>query len=145
MKISDHFTLEELTISQTSARKGINNAPTGVIVDNLSRLCILLEAIRKALGRPITITSGYRSPALNEAIGGAKNSQHTLGCAADIIIAGMTPDEVVKAIRAADLPYDQLIREYDRWTHVSVPNHATDAPRKEILIIDSEGARAYGV
>lgn len=144
MRLSEHFTLEELTISQTAARKGIHNAPTGVIVDNLTRLCVLLEDIRAVLGRPITISSGYRGPALNEAIGGAKSSQHCLGCAADILIPGMRPDDVVRAIQASDMPYDQLIREYDRWTHVSVPNDPHNAPRKQILIIDNEGTRAYG-
>lgn len=144
MRLSEHFTLDELTFSQTAARKSINNSPTGVIVDNLTRLCIVLEAIRKAIGKPISISSGYRSPALNTAIGSASNSQHCNGCAADFTISGMTPDETVKTIMSVDLSFDQLIREFDRWTHISVPNHVGDTPRKQVLIIDEKGARAYG-
>lgn len=145
MNLTDHFTLEELTFSQTAARMDIPNAPCGVTVNNLTRLCLLLEDIRTLLGRPINISSGYRSPLLNKAVGGQPNSQHTVGCAADITVKGMTPDEVVRAIIDSSLVYDQVIREFDRWTHVSVPNADAGIPRKEALIIDSKGTRAYGI
>ena len=89
------------------------------------------------------VNSGYRSPQVNLAVGSKPTSQHCLGCAADIRVPGMTPDEVVQAIKASDIPYDQLIREFDSWTHISVPNLANGEPRKQALIIDKQGTRAY--
>ena len=71
------------------------------------------------------------------------SSQHRIGCAADIRVPGMTPDQVVQAIMISGLPFDQVIREFDRWTHVSIPNHPGDAPRRQALIIDRAGTRLY--
>ena len=82
---------------------------------------------------------------LNNACGSKSNSQHRVGCAADIRVPGLTPNEVVKAIMDSDLPYDQLIREFDRWTHLSIPNQPTDLPRKQALIIDKTGTRKYSM
>ena len=76
-------------------------------------------------------------------MGSKDTSQHRIGCAADIRVPGMTPDQVVKAIIAAQLPYDQVIREFDRWTHVSIPNSTLDKPRHQALIIDKQGTRLY--
>ena len=87
------------------------------------------------------VNSAFRSKQVNDAVGSKDTSQHRLGCAADIRVPGMTPDEVVKALM--DLPYDQIIREFDRWTHISVPNVAGATPRKSKLIIDSKGTRPY--
>jgi hypothetical protein len=89
------------------------------------------------------VNSAFRSKAVNDAVGSKDSSQHRVGCAADIRVPGMTPDEVVKAIIAAQLPYDQVIREFDRWTHVSVPNSPLDKPRHQALIIDKQGTRIY--
>ncbi len=75
--------------------------------------------------------------------GSKDTSQHRIGCAADIRVPGMTPDEVVKAVRAAGLGYDQVIREFDRWTHISIPNNPEDKPRQQALIIDRSGTRPY--
>lgn len=144
MKLTDHFTLEEMTFSQTASRLGIPNSPWGVTVNNLTRLCRTLEEVRTLLGRPLNITSGYRSPALNSATPrSSKTSQHMNGCAADFNVKGMTPDEVVKAIMSSDIQYDQLNREFSSWTHISVPNVEGSAPRRESLIIDSKGTRPY--
>jgi hypothetical protein len=92
-------------------------------------------------GKPIMVNSAFRSKQVNDAVGSKDTSQHRVGCAADIRVPGMTPDEVVKALM--DLPYDQIIREFDRWTHISVPNIAGVAPRKSKLIIDAKGTRPY--
>ena len=89
------------------------------------------------------VNSAYRSEAVNAAVGSKNTSQHRLGCAADIRVPDMTPDEVVKAIIASDLKYDQIIREFDRWTHISVPNSPNDQPRLQRLIIDKQGTRLY--
>jgi hypothetical protein len=89
------------------------------------------------------VNSAFRSKAVNEAVGSKETSQHRKGCAADIRVPGLTPDQVVKAIIEAGLPYDQVIREFDRWTHVSIPNTEEAEPREMALIIDKSGTRAY--
>ena len=143
MQLSDHFSLEELTHSDLALRKGIKNDPTSDVISNLTRLAELLEQVRKYLNKPISINSGYRCPELNQAVGGQKSSQHLLGCAADIKVSGMTPDEVVKAIIQTDIQFDQMIREFDSWVHISVANRTEDTPRNQILIIDKLGTRPY--
>ena len=103
-----------------------------------------LERVKHELyDRPIIVNSAFRSKAVNDAVGSKDTSQHRTGCAADIRVPGMTPDEVVKAIIAANLGHDQVIREFDRWTHVSIPNNTTDKPRLQALIIDKQGTRFY--
>ena len=139
--MTPHFTLEELT--HTDHRE-LDNTPDDDARQNLYRLADFLEQIKALLlGKPIMVTSAYRSKAVNDAVGSKDTSQHRLGCAADIRVPGMTPDEVVKKIMVSGLPFDQLIREFDRWTHVSIPNHVSDAPRRQVLIIDRAGTRPY--
>jgi uncharacterized protein YcbK (DUF882 family) len=143
MKLTDNFTLAEFTESQTASRRGFDNTPPAEVVPNLIRTAKLLEQVRKAVGKPINITSGYRSKQLNDAIGSNDRSQHRVGCAADFKVAKMTPDEVVQAIVATDIQYDQLIREFDSWVHISVPNNENDLPKNQTLIIDKQGTRLY--
>ena len=103
-----------------------------------------LEEVKKVLGnKPIMVNSGFRSLQVNAAVGSKPTSQHCLGCAADIRVPGMTPDEVVKAIMASDIEYDQLIREFDSWTHISVPNDPKALPKRQALIIDKTGTKPY--
>jgi hypothetical protein len=90
----------------------------------------------------VVINSAYRSKAVNDAVGSKDTSQHRLGCAADVRVPGMTPDAVVRAVRASGLAYDQLICEMDIWTHISIPALPT-APRKMALIIDKTGTRLF--
>ena len=142
MKLSEHFTLEELTVSETAARKGLSNTPDNDALFDLKRLAAFLESIRETIDKPIKINSAYRSPEVNASVGGSKTSQHCKGQAADIRVAGMTPDQVVQAIIAAKLPFDQVIREFDSWTHVSIAPK-DKAPRKMALIIDKKGTRPY--
>jgi uncharacterized protein YcbK (DUF882 family) len=119
MNLSPHFTLEELTASETAARNGLDNTPGPIAYQNLVRLANFLEQVKKILGgKPIMINSAYRGPEVNAHVGGSKNSQHMVGCAADIKVPGMTPNEICKAIIASELQYDQLIREFDSWTHI---------------------------
>ena len=143
MQLTEHFTLEELITSEIAARHGLDNNPSLEVVANLERLARFLEEVRKILGKPIMVNSAYRSPAVNEAVKGSKSSQHLVGCAADIRVPSMTPDQVCKAIIASDLQYDQLIREFDAWTHVSITNDANATPRNQTLIIDNKGTRPY--
>ena len=145
MNLSEHFTLQELTHSDAAARNGWDNNPDANEINNLTRLAELLEQVRKLLGKPIQINSGYRSKKVNDSVGSKDTSQHRIGCAADIRVSGMTPSEVCEAIKASDIQFDQLIREFDSWTHISVPNHAVDTPRNQMLIIDKNGTRSYSV
>jgi putative chitinase len=141
MNLSPSFTLEELT--HTDHRE-FDNIPNEAEMANLVRLAAFLEQVKEVLGgKPIIVNSAFRSKAVNDAVGSSDRSQHRHGCAADIRVPGMTPDEVVKAIIGADLPYDQVIREFDRWTHVSIPNTEDADPRNMALIIDKSGTRAF--
>lgn len=141
MNLSPHFTLEELT--HTDHRQ-FDNTPHAEELLNLRRLADFLELVKEQLQfKPIMVNSAYRSAAVNAACGSRDTSQHRLGCAADIRVPGMTPDAVVRAVIASKLPFDQLIREFDRWTHVSIPNHASSQPRRMALIIDKAGTRSF--
>lgn len=143
MKLTDNFSLEEMTVSDIGARKGLDNTPNASEIANLVRTAGLLEQVRKVLGKPIIVNSAFRSKAVNDAVGSKDSSQHRVGCAADIRVPGMTPDQVVKAIIASNIGYDQIIREFDSWTHISVPNTMSTPPRKQALIIDRSGTKAY--
>lgn len=141
MNLSENFTYEELT--HTDHRE-FDNTPSEAEMANLVRLATFLEQVRDVLGgREIHINSAFRSAEVNTAVGSKDTSQHRRGCAADIRVKGMTPDEVVSAIINSDLPYDQCIREFDKWTHVSIPNTEDAEPRNMALIIDKAGTRAY--
>lgn len=138
MKITKNFTLEELLRSATASRLGIPNSPSTSVTHNLILLCNhILQPLRNAYGKPIIVNSGYRSPELNRAIGGAKNSQHMRGQAADI---KGTPSatsthaqenrRLFDLIQKLNLPFDQLIDEKNySWIHVSF----SDNPRHQVL------------
>ena len=140
-QLSPHFSLEELT--HTDHRQ-FDNAPNQDELANLNRLASFLEQVKSVLGgKPIMINSAFRSKQVNDAVGSKDTSQHRIGCAADMRVPGMTPDEVVKAVIASGIGYDQIIREFDRWTHISIPNHPEDKPRQQALIINKMGTRQY--
>lgn len=141
MNLTPNFTLEELT--HTDHRE-YDNMPDADELANLYRLADFLEQVKVVLGgKPIMINSAFRCAEVNKAVGSSDKSQHRHGCAADIRVPGMTPDEVVTAIIESGLPFDQVIREFDRWTHVSIPNTEDSAPRSMALIIDKQGTRAF--
>lgn len=143
MHLSSNFTLAELTFSQTAARHDWDNTPNATEIANLTRLASLLEQVRNVIGRPILINSGFRSKKVNDAVGSLDTSQHRTGCAADIRVSNMTPDQICQSIKASGIQFDQLIREFDRWVHISVTNHAGETPRNQMLIIDRTGTRLY--
>lgn len=119
MYLTANFSLAELSVSQTAARRGINNTPPDDVIDNIRSLASMLEDVRRLLGKPITISSGYRSPELNKAIGGSASSQHCKGQAADFICPGYGSSyEVAKAIQHSSIRFDQLIYE-GTWCHIS--------------------------
>jgi hypothetical protein len=141
MLLTPHFSLEELT--HTDHRE-LDNTPNSSEINNLKRLAEMLEEVKDLLdGKPIMVNSAFRSKAVNDAVGSKDTSQHRVGCAADIRVPGLTPDQVVKAIIGSDIAYDQIIREFDSWTHISVPNSPSGTPRKQALIIDKQGTRVY--
>ena len=139
--LSLHFSLEELT---TTDHRQFDNTPNMDELSNLVRLAKFLEQVKTVLGgKPVMINSAFRSKAVNDAVGSKDTSQHRIGCAADLRVPGMTPDEVVKAVIAAGLGYDQIIREFNSWIHISIPNKPEDKPRQQALIIDKMGTRQY--
>jgi putative chitinase len=139
--MTPHFTIEELTHTD---HRTLDNTPNETELANIQRLAEFLEAVKTLLGgKPIMVNSAFRSKAVNDAVGSKDTSQHRIGCAADIRVPGMTPDQVVRAIIASDLGFDQVIREFDRWTHISIPNQASGLPRKQALIIDKSGTRVF--
>ena len=131
--LTKNFTLEELVYSDTARKYNIDNTPTQQVITNLTNLCkYVLQPLRDYLGKPIKVTSGYRSPKVNAFVGGAVDSQgrpksqHCVGQAADIQISGMTPkqvcDTIDKLVKEGKIrPYDQLIEEFGPggWCHVS--------------------------
>ena len=141
--MTPHFTLAELTHTD---HRSLDNTPNAQELANLKRLAEFLETVKTTLGgKPVMINSAYRSKAVNDAVGSRDTSQHRLGLAADFKVPGMTPDAVVRAIIAANLPFDQIIREFSDpvagggWTHISI----ADRPRGQRLIIDKLGTRLF--
>ena len=133
--MTPHFTLAELTHTD---HRSLDNTPTQIEISNLQRLAQFLETVKTTLGgKPIIISSAFRSKAVNDAVGSRDTSSHRLGLAADFRVPGMAPDAVVRALLA--LPYDQIIREFDAWTHISI----SDKPRRQALIIDKQGVRPF--
>jgi len=144
-QLTPHFTLEELCLSETAVRAGIDNTPPADVVANLLRLARMLEKVRALLKRPIHITSGFRCPELNARIGGSKTSAHLEGRAADFICPAFgTPYVVAKKIAAARLGYDQMIHEYGRWVHIAVPR-ANERADRELLSIFEAGRYLPGL
>ncbi len=140
MKLSEHFSLSELTASDTAARFGIDNTPNDSETANLALLCEeVLEPLRATVG-PIQVTSGFRCLTLNRRIGSKDTSHHTMGRAADIKVAGMKPLDVCELILSMGLPFEQVIHEFGSWTHVAIAPDGK-APKRQCLTIDRLGTR----
>ena len=142
--LSPHFSLREMTFSEAAARMGREVEPTAEQMANAQHLCnALLEPIRQQLNRPMTILSGIRPQWLNDAVGGAPNSKHVLGLAADVVVQGMSPDNFCRWIKLRGFVVDQVICEFGRWTHIGL---STTAPRNQYLIATKvNGATKYEV
>lgn len=126
-----NFTITELVKSDTAEKNGISNTPDINSLDNLLELIFyVLQPLRDKLGKPITITSGFRSAKVNQLVGGVGNSQHLYGQAADMVVSGMTPAQLVEFVKKSGIEFDQLINEYDQWTHISFSKSHN---RKQVL------------
>jgi zinc D-Ala-D-Ala carboxypeptidase len=135
--MTPHFTLAELT---ATSHRQFDNTPNEKELANLQKLAEFLEQVKTTLdGKPIMINSAFRSKAVNDSVGSKDTSQHRLGYAADFKVPGMTPDQVARAIIDSDLQFDQIIREFDAWTHISISPY----PRRQALIIDRAGTRPF--
>lgn len=129
MNLTPHFSLAELTASDTAVARKIDNTPTPAIAANLTRLAGVLEQVRTLVGAPIKVSSGYRAPALNKAVGGAANSAHVFGLAADISTAAISPKALARLIQQSDIVFDQLIYE-GTWAHIGL---SAGKPRRQVL------------
>jgi hypothetical protein len=135
--MTPNFSLAELT---ATSHRQFDNTPNETELANLQKLAEFLEQVKTLLdGKPIMINSAFRSKQVNDSVGSKDTSQHRLGYAADFKVPGMTPDQVVRALIASDLPFDQVIREFDAWTHVSI----SPSPRRQALVIDRQGTRPF--
>lgn len=146
MKLTKNFSLAEFTSSQTASRLGLDNTPPAEVIENLKVLAVGLELVRNLTRSPITISSGYRSPEVNAAVGGSKTSQHMKGQAADILCPKFgDPKALMTAIVKANIPFDQCLLEFYKpkgggWVHISFTD---GTPRQQALVIDSNGTRTW--
>jgi len=133
-QLTPHFTLAELTASATAVQRGIDNTTTPTVLVNLQRLAETLERVRALGGKAIIVSSAYRSPAVNAAVGGVGNSAHQTGLAADINRSGSTPYDFGMDIIKSDIQFDQLIHEFGRWVHIGLAEDGKK-PRRQLLTI----------
>ena len=132
LRLSSYFTLARLVHSDTGSSRGIDNTPPEALLPNLRLLARGLDRVRRVLGHPLEISSGYRCPELNAAVGGAPNSQHAQGLAVDFTCPGFGPPlEVARKLRDSDIAFDQCIYEFAEWIHLSF----SPAPRRRVLTI----------
>jgi len=143
MNLSEHFTLEEATASETATRLGINNQPNEQQLENMKKAAEGMEKVRALLGKAIHVNSWLRLPEVNVAVGGSKISSHMDGWAIDFVCKDFgNPLAVCKAIEAAGIEFDQLIHEYSAWTHLSF---APEMRGQKLTIFRPEGKYKIGL
>ena len=142
MKLTNNFSLQELTSSETAVRRGIDNTPSPEVILNLKALCEnVLQPLRDWYGKPITITSGYRSPELNKAIKGARNSDHMRGQAVDFVLPKEDYQRVFDWLRK-NVEYTQIIDEFSfSWIHISYDSK--NLKKQALKAVKSNGKTAY--
>lgn len=144
MHLSEHFLLEELTHSDVALRRGLGNEPHVGEKANLARLAAtLLEPARLLWMAPVHVSSGYRSPTVNHLVGGAANSQHMAGLAADVVPVGLDLEGAFHMLRQSSLDYDQIILECNSWIHLSIAPFGVDARREALTASGGPGNWTY--
>ena len=146
MMLSEHFSLAELTSSDYAVRHSLNNMPEDAeVLENLHILAQGLERCRAILNKPMVVTSGYRSPKVNSAVGGSKTSDHMKGLAADFVVPSMSAREVCLTLAKhhAEIGFRQLIQEGNRWTHISFPDVDQPAAGQILTAIFKDGKANY--
>lgn len=139
MNLSNHFSLEEFTRSETAARRGLDNTPDAETIEHLKTLASGMEQVRELLGHPIHINSAFRSLKVNSAVGSKPTSAHVKGYAADFVCPEFGDvQQICHAIMDSTIEYDQLIHEFQSWVHISFDPQM----RKMNLTIDQHGTRA---
>ena len=141
MQLSEHFSLEEATYSETAVRLGINNQPDERQLGNMKSAAAQLEAVR-ALSGPMRVNSWLRLPDVNVAVGGSKVSSHMDGWAIDCSSSKHTPYELCQMVKKAGIKFDQMIHEYGRWMHISF---APEMRQQELTIFKPEGKYKAGI
>jgi hypothetical protein len=141
MQLSEHFTLEEATHSDTAIRQGIDNQPSTVQLENMKVAAKNLELVRATTG-PLNINSWLRLPAVNVAVGGSKVSSHMDGWAIDVSSSKMTPYQLCQEVKKAGIKFDQMIHEFGRWMHISF---APEMRQQELTIFKPEGKYKAGI
>lgn len=137
--MSKYFTMSEMTFSDYAARNKINNTPSAEHAANLERLMLTMDKVREVLDAPVIVSSGYRGPALNKAIGGSKTSAHMIGLACDFRCPAYgSPLMVARKIAESGIEFDQLIHEFGSWVHIGL---STGVNRRQLLTIDKKGTR----
>jgi len=142
MNLSEHFSLEEATHSDTAIRLGINNQPDARQLENMKKAAIGMEQVRALLGKSISVNSWIRLPAVNVAVGGSKVSSHMDGWAIDFVSPFGTPYAVCKAIEASGIKFDQMIHEYGKWTHISF---APEMRQQKLTIFNPQKKYLIGI
>lgn len=146
MNLTKNFYLDEMLASQSAVRLGFDEqfSPDQAVIDNLRALCQnVLQPLRDGLQRAILTSSGYRCPRVNQAIGGAKTSQHLFGMAADINVGHLTTEQLYQRIKNSGLVFDQLIQEFDRWVHVSYNPNVSANRRQCLRAVKVNGVTKY--
>jgi zinc D-Ala-D-Ala carboxypeptidase len=141
MNLSEHFTLEEATHSDTAIRQGIDNQPSTLQLENMKMAAQKLEQLRAVTG-PLNINSWLRLPAVNVAVGGSKVSSHMDGWAIDVSSSKMTPYQLCQEVKKAGIKFDQIIHEFGRWMHISF---APEMRQQELTIFKPEGKYKAGI
>jgi len=141
MQLSEHFTLDEATYSETAVRLHIDNQPSTVQLENMKHAAACLEPLRAATG-PLRINSWLRLPDVNVAVGGSKVSSHMDGWAIDISSTKMTPIELCHKVEELGIKYDQMIHEFGRWMHISF---APEMRQQKLTIFKPEGKYKPGI
>jgi len=141
MQLSEHFTLDEATYSETAVRLGINNQPSTLQLENMKHAAAQLEQLRVAVG-PLRINSWLRLPDVNVAVGGSKVSSHMDGWAIDVSSSSLTPIQLCHKVEELGIKFDQMIHEFGRWMHISF---APEMRQQKLTIYRPENKYKVGI